>query len=48
MNVEKFVEALKAEGVGLFCGVPDSLLKCFCAYGTDSCRPEHFASFIKH
>ncbi len=41
MNVEKFTAALKSEGVELFCGVPDSLLKSFCAYVTDTCGGEH-------
>ena len=35
VNVEKFVTALNAGGVKFFTGVPDSLLKSFCAYLTD-------------
>ena len=35
MEAESFVKVLASEGVGLFCGVPDSLLKSFCAYLTD-------------
>ena len=35
VNVEKFVGALNAGGVEFFTGVPDSLLKSFCAYLTD-------------
>ena len=35
VNVEKFVAALNAGGVRFFTGVPDSLLKSFCAYLTD-------------
>lgn len=35
VNVEKFVGALNAGGVKFFTGVPDSLLKSFCAYLTD-------------
>lgn len=35
VNVEKFVAALNDGGVGLYVGVPDSLLKSFCAYLTD-------------
>ena len=35
VNVEKFVSALNAGGVKFFTGVPDSLLKSFCAYLTD-------------
>lgn len=41
MNVEKFVKALACEGVDFFCGVPDSLLKSFCAYVTDTCGTQH-------
>ena len=36
-----FVESLRACGVGFFCGVPDSLLKNFCAYVTDTCGDNH-------
>ena len=35
VNVAKFVAALNASGVKFFTGVPDSLLKSFCAYLTD-------------
>lgn len=35
VNVAKFVTALNAGGVKFFTGVPDSLLKSFCAYLTD-------------
>ena len=35
VEVEKFVTALDAAGVGFYTGVPDSLLKSFCAYLTD-------------
>lgn len=35
VNVAKFVAALNAGGVKFFTGVPDSLLKSFCAYLTD-------------
>lgn len=35
VNVVKFVAALNAGGVKFFTGVPDSLLKSFCAYLTD-------------
>lgn len=35
IEVEKVVTALEEGGVDLFCGVPDSLLKSFCAYLTD-------------
>jgi phosphonopyruvate decarboxylase len=37
---DRFVAALKEAGVGFFCGVPDSLLKDFCAYLTDH-EPGH-------
>ena len=37
VEVGRFVEALKAAGVEFFAGVPDSLLKSFCAYVTDDC-----------
>ena len=33
----RFVDGLKAAGVEFFAGVPDSLLKSFCAYVTDTC-----------
>ena len=39
--VEKFVGVLKSAGVDFFVGVPDSLLKSFCAYLTDNCAEEH-------
>ena len=35
VNVPKFLSELDAEGVKFFTGVPDSLLKSFCAYLTD-------------
>ena len=35
VTVSKFVSALNAYGVNFFIGVPDSLLKSFCAYLTD-------------
>jgi len=34
---EQFVKCLQEAGVNFFVGVPDSLLKSFCAYVTDSC-----------
>ena len=37
VEVGRFVDELKAAGIGLFTGVPDSLLKSFCAYVTDTC-----------
>ena len=36
-GIEPFVDGLKAAGVEFFAGVPDSLLKSFCAYVTDTC-----------
>ena len=39
--VEKFVSCLGEEGVEFFTGVPDSLLKSFCAYVTDNCGENH-------
>ena len=36
MNANSFYETLKKNGVDLFCGVPDSLLKDFCACVTDN------------
>ena len=35
VEVGRFVEELKAAGVEFFAGVPDSLLKSFCAHVTD-------------
>ena len=37
VEVGRFVEELKAAGIGLFAGVPDSLLKSFCAHVADTC-----------
>ena len=37
----RFVDGLKAAGVEFFAGVPDSLLKSFCAYVTDTCGENH-------
>lgn len=41
INVKQFVETLESAGVDFFCGVPDSLLKSFCAYITDKCADRH-------
>ena len=41
ISVSGFVAALKSCGVGFFTGVPDSLLKSFCAYVTDNCGESH-------
>ncbi len=35
LNCQLFYEELKKNGIGFFTGVPDSLLKSFCAYLTD-------------
>ena len=39
--VGKFVGCLKEVGIDFFTGVPDSLLKSFCAYVTDTCGECH-------
>ena len=41
VEVGRFVDELKAAGVEFFVGVPDSLLKSFCAYVTDTCGENH-------
>ena len=41
IKVDKFVKNLTKSGVDFFCGVPDSLLKSFCAYVTDNCGDRH-------
>ena len=41
VNSEKFVNTLTQSGVDFFCGVPDSLLKSFCAYLTDNLADRH-------
>ena len=41
IEVGRFVGGLKAVGVEFFAGVPDSLLKSFCAYVTDTCGGKH-------
>ncbi|MGN0832447.1 MAG: phosphonopyruvate decarboxylase [Kiritimatiellia bacterium] len=41
IEVEEFVSSLESSGVDFFCGVPDSLLKNFCAYVTDHCAARH-------
>ena len=37
IEVEKFVGCLKDSSVEFFTGVPDSLLKSFCAHVTEKC-----------
>ena len=41
IEVKNFVECLKDSDVEFFTGVPDSLLKGFCAYVTDNCGETH-------
>ena len=41
IDVEKFMKTLLDADVTLFAGVPDSLLKNFCAYVTDFCANRH-------
>lgn len=41
LNPSNFVSTLNDAGVDFFTGVPDSLLKSFCAYVTDSCSGDH-------
>ena len=36
IDVKRFVDFLRTAGIGCFAGVPDSLLKNFCAYVTDN------------
>lgn len=40
INVADFFNLLKQNNINCFCGVPDSLLKDFCAYVTDNISPE--------
>ena len=37
VEVGRFVDGVEATGVEFFAGVPDSQLKIFCAYVTDTC-----------
>ena len=41
IEVSKFVSCLREAGVDFFTGVPDSLLKSFCAFITDNCAENH-------
>ena len=41
ISPEGFVNTCRASGIGLFCGVPDSLLKSFCAFVTDNLGDRH-------
>lgn len=40
LQAESFVKTLQANGINFFTGVPDSLLKNFCAYITDNIEPK--------
>lgn len=41
IDPRNFCALLSREGVDLYCGVPDSLLKNLCAYLTDNCCEKH-------
>lgn len=41
ISPQKFVSTLDALSIDFFTGVPDSLLKSFCAYVTDNCGENH-------
>ena len=41
IGVATFVDGLQSLGINFFTGVPDSLLKSFCAYVTDTCGDNH-------
>lgn len=41
LSADTFVNVLQRAGVDFFTGIPDSLLKSFCAYVTDNCREHH-------
>ncbi len=41
VSVDKFYEALRSEGISMFTGIPDSLLKNLCAYITDHSDSKH-------
>ena len=41
IDVEKFAGVMKSAGVEFFIGVPDSPLKSFCAYVTDTYGERH-------
>ena len=41
INVARFINCLSDLSVDFFTGVPDSLLKSFCAYVTDNCGDNH-------
>lgn len=41
LKPSEFIRELNTANVDFFCGVPDSLLKNFCAYVTDTCAENH-------
>ena len=41
IDSKQFIQWLKENGIDFFAGVPDSLLKDFCAYVSDSCPDNH-------
>ena len=41
IHVDAFVNCLHGSGVTFFTCAPDSLLKSFCAYVTDTCGESH-------
>ena len=41
IKIDTFLNCLRDSGVEFFAGVPDSLLKSFCAYVTDTCGENH-------
>ena len=41
INPSSFYDCCLNNGVSFFCGVPDSLLKSFCAFLTDNCAKNH-------
>lgn len=41
LDANKYLEHIKLQGIEFFAGVPDSLLKDFCACVTENCPPEN-------
>ena len=41
IDVSNFVQCLHEKAIDFFVGVPDSLLKSFCAYVADTCGDKH-------
>ncbi|MDR2485403.1 MAG: phosphonopyruvate decarboxylase, partial [Treponema sp.] len=46
IEVNFFYDRLIKGGTGFFTGVPDSLLKSFCAYITDTAEPENHCAAV--